>query len=32
MYIKTSANNDGQNVYVGSERTAIIQIGYITFH
>ena len=32
MYIETSSNNHGNNVFVGFERTDIIQITNITFY
>ena len=32
MYIETSTNNYGENVFVSIERTDIIQISYITFY
>ena len=32
MYIKTSSNNPGPNVFVSWERTDIIQIFFITFY
>ena len=32
MYIETSSNNDGNNVFVSFERKDIIQISNITFH
>ena len=32
MYIETSSNNHGNNVFVSFERTDIIQISNITFH
>ena len=32
MYIETSANNQGEEVFVSSERTDIIQITNITLH
>ena len=32
MYIETSSNNHGNNVFVSFERTDFIQISDITFH
>ena len=32
MYVETSSNNHGINVFVSFERTVIIQITNITFH
>ena len=32
MYIETSSNNNGDNVFCSFERTDIIQICYITFY
>ena len=32
MYIETSSNNNGENVFVSWERTDIIQITNITFY
>ena len=32
MYIETSSNNNGDNVFCSFERTDIIQISYITFY
>ena len=32
MYIETTSNNDGNNIFFSSERTDIIQISNITFH
>ena len=32
MYIETSSNNNGNNVFVSFERTDIIQISNITFY
>ena len=32
MYIETSSNNDGNNVFVNFERTDIVQITNITFY